>query len=195
MKKLFFGLTILIFSSCSVENDSLNDSKTTRIEEIKNEKNIAVQRVMYNLLSPDEKYYLWSQKIDNLTNDKSLNAEQINLLEEVKSKLNRNYFDDSYSDDKKEIFKVVYLKEFLKKAKDIFDDNFIYNSFYTINSSRILFVDDDSPINSCACYKGTTFWSCGVLSPYTCKTPPDPCSEKTKGCGLWLQDKCDGTCQ
>jgi hypothetical protein len=193
MKKLFFGLIILIFSSCSVENDSLDDSKTTRIEEIKNEKNIAVQRVMYNLLSPDEKYQLWSRKIDNLTNDKSLNAEQINLLEEVKSKLNRNYFDNSYSDDNKEVFKVVYLKDFLKKAKAIFIDNFIYNNFYTINSSRVEF-EDNSPNTSCACYKGTTFWACGVVSPYTCKTPADPCTTKTTGCGLWLQDECDGKC-
>lgn len=125
MKKLLFGFIILFLSSCSVENDSLNDSKTTRIQEIKNEKNIAVQRVMYNLLSPDEKYHLWSQKIDNLINDKGLNAEQIDLLEEVKSKLNTNYFDSSYSDDDKEIFKVVYIKEFLKKAKILFNDDFI----------------------------------------------------------------------
>ncbi len=193
MKNLIFGLFLLFITSCSTENESLNESKTSRIQEIKNEKNIAVQRVMYNLLTPDEKYRLWSEKIDNIIKDKNLNIEQVSLIKEVKSKLNKNYFDDSYTDDNKEIFKVVYLKEFFKKAKANFSDDFIYLNFYTINTSRVEFVDDN-PNTACACYKGTTFWSCGVVSPYTCKTPANPCTSKTTGCGLWWQDPCDGKC-
>ena len=195
MKKLFMLSLIfmcLFISSCSVENDKSTLENKIAVQEIKSQKNVVVQRVMYSLLTPEEKQLLWTQKIDVLVSDLKLNYEQIKLLTEVKSHLTVEYFNDSISNDSKEINKVFYMKGFLAEAKILFSAEFIYYNFYTINSSKTALPDEFT--RNCACNQ-STLWTCGVVSPVTCRIPFYACTVTTSGCGLWWGSSCDGQCR
>ena len=198
MKKIFVLLgifSIALTTSCSMENGSITNEDKSAVQEIKNEENVAVQRVMYNILTPEEKHLLWTQKIDALVNSGKLNVEQVKLLSEVKNNLTIEYFNDSISNDKKEIIKIYYMKNFLKKAQTLFNNEFIYYNFFSINSSKAMArtapLDD---FTNCGCHRGT-IWTCGVISPVSCKIPDNYCRESNSGCGLWYSYPCDGECR
>ena len=195
ISKLLIVLISVLTVSCTAEGDRIVNVETSAVQQVINEKNATVQRLMYNLLTPQDKQLIWAQKLDELINSQNLNQQQVKLLSEVKSVLTIEYFDNQIVNDEKEIIKVYYMKSFLKKAQTFFTTDFIYSNFYKIdpkkNNLRTAPLDD---FTNCGCYRGS-IWTCGIVSPVTCKIPANYCRESHSGCGLWYDYPCNGECR
>ena len=109
----------------------------------------------------------------------------------MKAHLNANLFDNSGNNDKREIFKNVYAKDFLKKSQLLFTPAYFESSFYNI-SNRVFFNGDDEGPNKpdCTCNQ-SSIWSC-VGQP-DCKES-NKCKTTTDGCGFLGLAECDGRC-
>ncbi len=192
---LTFSIITFILMSCSNENlqneDNLDSSK---ISLTLKEKNSSTQKVMYNLLSKEEKYSLWIEKINYILYNKKLNEEQAKLIIDLKRNLNINLFDDNEFNNEKVVFKVVYVKEFLEKASQIFDNEFIYDNFFNIESNLknrgtpIYFFDQFQ--SDCVCNASSIY---GCSYNYKCKKTD--CKFTTSGCGFLFMFECNGTCE
>lgn len=194
MKKVFaiFGLAISsILFSCS-ENESINSSKEivneSKISQVLNEKDYESQKLMYNNLSSDEKYKLWNDKIEKIINKNNLNEEQKTLLQELKKNMFVGIFDETENNDKAEIFKNIYVKDFLKKASKIFNREFIRANFYYI--SKISSERRYSGESSCSCNIGATFTCTYRIECRSLQT----CRSSTSGCGFLGAFECNGNC-
>ncbi len=85
MKKLIFTFAsiLCLLTSCS-SNDKIEEADLNlKIDRVLKEKNNDAQRIMYNLLSADEKYMLWMDKIDKIIKEDNLNIAQLNLIYEL----------------------------------------------------------------------------------------------------------------
>lgn len=185
MKKLilFFIFFITIFSSCSSNDFEQNEASNARISAVKNEDNIEIQKLKYSMLTKTEKLTLWSEKLEEISLNKKLSSEQLSLLNDLKSNLDVTVFDKN-NNDKKEVFKNIYVANFLKKAKKVFSSEYIYKFFYTFNGK---FADDT---NYCTCSAGAIF-TCGIgvdCGSSSCKVLSD-------GCGFLGLYECDGRCK
>ena len=190
MKKLILtlGIVLSLFSSCS-NDDSLKNEENSRISAVLKEENYDAQKIMYRMLSNEEKLQLWQDKLSTMILNDGLNEKQINLIQDLKAHLNANLFDNSGNNDKREIFKNVYAKDFLKKSQSLFTPKYFTESFYNI-SNRIA-IDDDGPNKpDCTCNQ-SSIWSCVGLPD--CKAS-DKCDSTTDGCGFLGFSECDGRC-
>lgn len=190
MKKLILtlGIVLSLFSSCS-NDDSLKNEENSRISAVLKEENYDAQKIMYRMLSNEEKLQLWQDKLSTMILNDGLNEKQINLIQDLKAHLNANLFDNSGNNDKREIFKNVYAKDFLNKSQSLFTPKYFTESFYNI-SNRIA-IDDDGPNKpDCTCNQ-SSIWSCVGLPD--CKAS-DKCDSTTDGCGFLGFSECDGRC-
>ena len=190
MKKLILtlGIVLSLFSSCS-NDDSLKNEENSRISAVLKEENYDAQKIMYRMLSNEEKLQLWQDKLSTMILNDGLNEKQINLIQDLKAHLNANLFDNSGNNDKREIFKNVYAKDFLKKSQSLFTPKYFTESFYNI-SNRIA-IDDDGPNKpDCTCNQ-SSIWSCVGLPD--CKAS-DKCDSTPDGCGFLGFSECDGRC-
>lgn len=204
MKKLIFiSCLILVFTSCSKEDDFNEKINTAKIAQLSKERNIDNQKVMYNMLTKEEKYTLWKDKIENLIQNGQLNQSQLDLIFKFKSHLKVDFFDVTLNYDEKEIFKTVYIKDFLKEARKIFSDKVVYETFYSMSSfgketAKLSSSTDfsnsfDVTIGTkpnCYCNK-TSLWSC-TLGMDECKY--DGCQVLADGCGFLGFSECNGRC-
>lgn len=195
MKKLIFGLiaSIALFNliSCSDNNEIEETSSNKRISQVLNEKNYATQKIMYSLLNEEEKFKIWSDKIDNILQKNNLTKEQSDLIYELKNNLSLNLFKDGERNDEREIFKTIFVKNFLKKTVNVFTEDFIVDNFYYLseNSARTVFANaDDLP--DCTCNIGS-MWSCS--GSFECKET-NKCADTASGCGFLTFFECTGRC-
>ena len=142
-----------------------------------------------------EKFKIWDDKIDNILEKNDITKEQSDLIYELKSRLSINLFKDIKSNDEKEIFKTIFLKNFLKKSINVFSEDFIYDNFYSI-SSNINYIaapgePDEGELPGCTCNRGS-IWSC-VGASFECKST-NKCSDTTTGCGFFTMFECNGRC-
>jgi hypothetical protein len=196
MKKIFLTLSISVLLFCSCSNNETSDvqNSETKISAVLNEKNYESQKVMYQMLSAEDKFKIWQDKIDEAINNDDLNKNQIILLNEIKSKLLVIYFEDSKSDEK-EIFKNVYLKNYLEKCQKEFEYNYFYKTFFTLNGKlpgdNFDDLDGDGNNPNCTCNQGS-IWSCAGVSS-DCKSS-NKCTSTTDGCGFLTMFECNGRC-
>ncbi len=189
MKKIMFSLGILMsfLMSCS-NNDNIknNTSSNERISAVLSEKKYDTQKIMYRMLSKEEKQTLWENKINLLTLDNKLSKQQLELLYSLKSKLTSTLFDENSRNDEKEVFKTIYVKTFIKKAQRLFANNYIYENFYTLSNLRV------APKPDCSCNQGSIYSCSGI--PTDCKQADLYCVTTSSGCGaLWIFE-CNGNC-
>ncbi|WP_395053636.1 bacteriocin fulvocin C-related protein [Flavobacterium sp.] len=194
MKKIILTLSFIfiLFTSCSVDKqqENINQEKITSV--IK-EKNLDNQRIMYRMLSKEEKFTIWNDKITELITDNELSEEQKNLLLGLKNNMSSNVFDDSYSNDEREVFKNVIVKDFLNNAQYLFSIEFIKRNLFEIgdpvNNNNKLYVYDS--ITVCSCNQGS-IWSCAA-GVSECRGT-NKCKFATDGCGFFGMFECNGNC-
>ncbi|MEZ4853034.1 bacteriocin fulvocin C-related protein [Flavobacterium sp.] len=192
MKKSFLTLIIivLVLNSCSTDSElEVSKISSQKISEVVNEKNLSVQKLKYSLLSKEDKFSIWENKINNLIND-NLNDEQKSLILDLKNHLNVSIFDDDLNNDTREIFKTVYSKQFLEKANTIFSEEFIITNFYYINYK---FYDGENSNCNCTSQSSVTCLST-IQNPLFCKKGYADCKQSLKNCGFLLRYDCDGMC-
>lgn len=189
MKKLFFifgSIFVFYFFSCT-ENESTGDSSKiineSKVSEVLKAKDYEVQKLMYYNLSPSEKLVVWNRKFEKLSSNDKMSNIQKKIVNELRENLIIDIFIEKNNNDKAEVFKNVFVKDFLKKANHYFSPDEVYNNFYLI-SSRL-----DSGLKSCSCNIGSTF-TCG----YGIQCRGSQCRSTSTGCGfLWVYE-CNGNC-
>jgi len=192
MKKLILtlGIVLSLLSSCTTSDDSTTNQENSKISSVLKEKNYDSQKLMYQMLSKNEKHQIWANKIDVLISDSSLNSQQIYLLNDLKNHLNVNIFDNKSNNDEREVFKTIYAKDFLNKAKYLFSYEYVHENFFTINgTSNLMKIADTKPVCSC---NQTSIWSC-AMNTSTCKST-DKCRTDSDGCGFAGMFECNGNC-
>lgn len=189
MKKLFLTLSIAVLLFCSCSNNETNDlqNRETKISAVLNEKNYDTQKIMYRMLSNEDKLQIWQNKIDNMILNDKLNKEQINLIEDLRSNLTAELFDQKKNNDAREIFKSVYVKKFINKAQFLFKPEYFASNFYELNN-KVSF-DSDKP--DCTCNQ-SSIWSCAMQSN-DCQSS-DKCKTTSDGCGFLTMSSCNGRC-
>lgn len=193
MKKVIFGLiaSLALFNlvSCSDSNEIDEISRNKRISQVLNEKNYATQKIMYSLLNEEEKFKIWNDKIENIIQNNNLTKEQSDLLYELKNNISVNLFKDREKNDEREIFKTIFVKNFLKKTINVFSEDFIVSNFYYINydTAKLAPIGD---LPDCTCNIGS-MWSCS--GSFECKET-NKCADTTSGCGFLTFFECTGRC-
>lgn len=189
MKKLLLTLiaSVILFSSCS--NNEANDlqNNESKISSVLNETNYDTQKIMYQILSKENKLQIWEDKIDNMILNDDLNNDQIDLIKDLRSNLNAQIFDESENNDVREIFKNVYVKNFIKRAQFLFEPGYFESNFYTLNNKV-------APIGSqpgCTCNK-TSIYSCAGNTS-DCQSSSS-CDTTADGCGFLTMFECNGKC-
>lgn len=198
MKKVIFGLiaSLALFNliSCSDNNEIEENSSNKRISQVLNEKNYTTQKIMYSLLNEEEKFKIWNDKIENILQKNNLTKEQSDLIYELKNNISLNLFKNGERNDEREIFKTIFVKNFLKKTVNVFSEDFIVSNFYYItdNSSKVDGGGEFVDLPNCTCNKGS-MWSCGGNSSFECKSS-NKCTSTTSGCGFFGLFECNGRC-
>lgn len=217
---LLFLITFFLFN-CSSDADSLeniiDDESIIELEKVAEMKSQNERKLAYRLLSDEEKFYLWDNKLSKLINENylygiyiDLTEDEKSLLKEIKGQIELSFFNDSQS-DKKAFFKNVYIPQFIDKSKETFSNKYLIGFiFYDISmpiskkidinnlndliqyyqSSRELTPIGGGGGNSCDC-DTDAFFSCKWGDDYCVASS---CSTVHTDCGfLWLSD-CDGIC-
>lgn len=195
MKKLLL-IAVLCISlfSCSNSDETQTDSQS-KISQVLSEKDETSQRLMYGLLSKEEKFHIWDDKIKKIINSNTLSQEQLILMNDLQNQITPNLFDDSKANDEREIFKNIYVKNFLEKASVIFSHEFIYENFFVISSRPVVLEivpieDNGGSKPPCGCNIGS-IWSCAMSHP--CKST-NKCTTTMEGCGFATMFECNGNC-
>lgn len=190
MKKIFFTIFILflfVFNSCTGD-DTQSDLSRMRIEKVLAEENYETQKMMYAMLDSNEKYKIWDDKINAMIKNDDLNSGQVELIKDLKRHLSANLFDETVKNDEREIFKYVYVKEFLKISEKLFDRKYIYVNLFSI-SNKALSPELSQP--NCTCNRGS-MWSCAMATS-DCGSSSS-CDSSTSGCGFGGFFECNGKC-
>jgi hypothetical protein len=186
--KLVALFCALLFFSCSKD-----DATSSKVASVLSINDSAEQKVEYSLLNSNEKFIIWDNKINSLLEDNSLNEEQKDLIKELKNNIKPKYFEKS-TNDEKEYFKNIYVKNYLKKIDKVFNRDQINSIFYSINIKRgniqnaISDTSRYSPRITCDCNRGSLF-GCGDSCTITICGNPTP-----DGCGFMWGWECNGGC-
>ncbi|MCD0472629.1 bacteriocin fulvocin C-related protein [Flavobacterium sp. JAS] len=207
-KNLILTLTICLMTSCSedstVESLPVSIKSQLKISKVLGEKNEENQKIAYVLLSSEEKYSLWSNKYDELLNDRThlksqgiiLNDEQQELIEELKNKITKKIFEDKDSDEKA-YFKNIYTPDFLKRAKKDFTKEQLGIIFFKLsapNSNTTL-----KQLSTSRIANSEENCDCNIGAIFTCQWGADRCNEasceiKSNACGFLGLWECNGMC-
>lgn len=198
MKKILFLLLSVSLFSCSNDSELENSNASKeKISEVMIESNLSIQKMKYNMLSKEDKFLLWNNKVQFLIDDSKLNNEQKSLLIDLKNHLNTTVFDDGKNNDEKEVFKTIYAKEFLKKANVLFSEEYIITNFYYITYKTDAGFEGgggDGP-SSCNCSSGSVVTCLSTIqNPLFCKKSQSNCKITKSNCGWLLRYDCDGMC-
>jgi len=187
----------LLTSCTSNDNVSSTSISKEKISSVLNEKNYETQKLKYSLLNKDEKFSIWNNKITSLISNGNLNENQISFLEDLKSNLNPNLFDECKKSDSREVFKVVKSLEYINKAKKLFSTQVINETFYQITSTTPTNgLMDDGSSRMCNCSTGSSV-TCAlggtVDMPIYCAK--SKCNITPSNCGWLLMYDCNGVCK
>lgn len=172
------------------------------------------EKIAFRLLSPNERYQLWTRKLDNLLQLKQVfNPGQISLIGELRQSLQSRYFEGE--SDAREIYAAVFVKDWEKRAKALFlPEDFFYIAYslkdYDVskrkNDPTALYDDEgdgNGAKNSCHCNVGSSY-TCprtvvhvgtnGVWleTIYGHCNRSGECRESSSGCGYLLLWSCNG---
>lgn len=188
-----------VFISCSNEEQTSNIDQE-KIQFVLQSKSNEVTKAAYQLLTPEEKYFIWDERMDYILAQEDLTIEQVNFINELKSDLSIEIFSDEltaeganfdlqFPDTRLDIFEPIQGYYYFGSLLNM-PDNGTWasikakgaNSFY-FDSFKL--VDDSGTALSCHCHKGS------IVSPgcqYGCSS-----SEETKrGCGFLWRYSCNG---
>lgn len=206
MKKfIFICIVAMGMLSCSTDqtNDAnLNEADALKIESVlKSNGDQESQKVVYRLLNENEKFLLWKNRFDILSQESQLKASQRALVLELRDKLTVSVFSDTRNDEQ-EYFKNIYIPNYLERLKNEFSFDEIRILFYSLSTYSFspggineLQAFDSSDRGGgdakkdCNCNQNSLF-SCNAGLGCQNKT----CEKKSWGCGIFLLWECNGLC-
>ncbi len=207
MKRILILLSAVVLYNCTTEkqDDLLDVVSQEKVNQVNHAKSKSEQRLLYSVLSPNEKRHIWVTKFDNLIENKKseFDNQQIDLLIKLRDTIdNSNLFDNS---DEAIYFKSISFPEIIKALNRRFTTKQLKRILYEVKNfpssnkrlmTRSGVVNKDKRIEEyvssrCNCARGGVLINdCGELEMCVYD-----CSEETQYCGyLWMQN-CVGTCQ
>jgi hypothetical protein len=198
MKKKLLLIAIILFSliSCTQSEVPDNNLDSSKIARMLNEDDKSARILMYSLLNKEEKFQIWNNQISDIISKENLSSKQLELIIDLKERINIKLFDSSIHNYEREIFKTIYVSVFLSQAKEIFEYNFIYQKFFNVGSETSFI---SSRLNGQESI-GIQYCVCNDESAFSCNWNTDKCSKsnncrKTKeGCGFLWSYECNGRC-
>ncbi len=188
------------FVSCSNEEQTSNIDEE-KVQYVLQSKNSEVTKAAYQLLSPEEKYYIWDERTDYILAHEDLTVPQIDFLDELKSDLNSSVFEEDSTENT--IFKAKYDNDKLSIFEPI--QGYYYFSTLTNMSStgtwssiasggeeskwdfyqQDFVLTDRNDGSGCTCNKGS------IVNP-DCSASCPTNKQTNSGCGfIWIWE-CNG---
>lgn len=203
-------ISVLMIFSCS--KDSSSEKISSNASELKNRElfskitrlaNIENKKLAYSELSASERYSVWMSKFNYLLEGNDYTSEQKKCIVILKDKLSVELF---HSGDAREIFKSVWLPQWIKNSKVCLTDIQIYNIAFTLDTPTNPNESVNSRITTSLQSFGSEgeFCHCAVNSNYTCLysylgqprfgrcSLSGSCITAVRGCGALWDDDCDG---
>ena len=195
--------------SCDPFTNSWAKGKVSYYEEVGRDEllklSLSEQRAIINGLSGQKRVSLWNEKLEIVKQEKSLSNEELLIFEEIIDYIKPYHFEESSKAEEllaftEEKLKTLYTKYGWDEEKEFFylhtwlteseyNDAFLFE--ITQTSSGQGYDDDDNTNpnqNDCKCMPYRLECSAGMICVEgNCKT--------VKGCGLFNQKNCTGTCQ
>lgn len=219
MKKILILFCLSLFAfSCNNESIDqqeqsidLSNIDVAKIEAMRT-MDEASQKIVFRLLSNEEKHYLRLVIMNEFIAENSFSPQQFELINELKS----NFTIDIYEKrDKAEYFKNIYADQWIEKSLEYFTETEIYE----LTTAYFKFTENDSVnrlIRECKCHVGSII-TCrkkttvslspsdgpevsleyGVCSDqYACNYPEDDDGQiDMDGCGFLGWFLCNGNCE
>ena len=207
----FFVLSTVLFS-CSrdsgllgtelpiIENGDTGYSILARFDKLNGREN---RRLAYTQLSENERFQLWTARLEYAMQNGSYNNAQLVVIKKLKDRLNVNIFKES---DEREIFKTIWFPSWIKESSKVLSDYQIYNLAISLDQpilgnnvdaiARTALLSENGSESDCFCALHSR-WTCPSFSipPSvsfgTCLKVGD-CEAKIDGCGALYDDDCDG---
>lgn len=199
--KILFAFILILVSSCVKQsivpyNNILNDSEK-KIQALLNLPDALSQRMAFSLFTSEQKALFWNKHISNSVNNNNFNEEQLELINEMSSKITaRLYSDKKYA----AIFKVTDIDPWLQKATKVFSNTDIFQLAFNYRNNLIQY---NTPKNNfqhsnCDCEVGSNFTCYKIVSwppkiTYgNCSATRQTCIITESGCGFLASSDCDG---
>ncbi|GHN02086.1 hypothetical protein WSM22_35750 [Cytophagales bacterium WSM2-2] len=182
MKNYQLGIVIALLCVATGCQNSTDDNLS--INKVNNVMTLtgASQKLAYQMLTPNEKVTIWTNKLQGHLMSNFYNSNQKALISELKDQINSGILEK----DRNEITK--FQNSWLKRASASFSKPFLYKIAFSISDKVIVF---DAPAK-CECNKESVF-SCTIDDTYTCQT--SNCIVQSYGCGFLWSYVCDGMCK
>jgi len=204
---IFFGFFALFLLSCAKEKTAVNFSQDqlllkgnelfSKIEKIEGVEN---RKLAYSNLSNAERYSVWNGKLEKLLNSNKFTKEQKIRISALKDKLSIGLFNPG---DDREVFKSIWLPEWIRNSKPYFNEIQIYNIAFTLDDEIIPSINNE--LQTSGSESGDNMCFCAVYSNFTCLYSyfgnpafgtchklATSCITKVRGCGALWDDDCDG---
>lgn len=218
------GILFLVMISCSKENDSATSNNLAqtemerKAEAIQHIKNPDAQRVAFNMLTSEEKSFVWNKHLTDYIKRHRLTNEQLAHIKYlIPLNTARLYADKKYAT----IMQATEFNPWIKRATRLFDDNTIYNIAFNLYDANAVMADpvaklvdptydEGGGLGDCVCNVGSAF-TCAktkmirtpkedgtvvyqtVTTFGNCsKNPKVDCKTVNQGCGFMQNYPCDG---
>ncbi len=179
------------------EKDALDEHSLQTVSEFYSLSTTA-KRLSYNLLTGNERYYIWSQAFKEILKDKSLSLEQRNHLLDCLSHMSATVFSNESSPEQN-YFMSVYTPQWNQKAKILFS----YEKYKMIRGyplqTKSQFAITNNTIGTvrevksdCDCHGGNIDDCNSTDGTQQCKY--ESCDGSRMGCGDWFFQSCNYVC-
>lgn len=196
LKKLgLLTLIICLFSSC--ENEGVSSVDIQKINAVKNLKGDS-QKIAFGMLSKENKFHIWNNKLNSLKNSNVLNSSQKEFVHQLIASLRVEYFEENAFENHAQYYN-IYLPEMKRIGKLLFTQAQLISYFSSLDNI------DDSVISQKLPGEGEIGGGGGGgTSNCNCSSSDDWCvwgsscfvwsCERHIGCGWWLAEECNGLC-
>ena len=144
---------------------------------------------VFNALTPEHRMDIWSEKMELLINDTSLNSQVRQFIEDVKDKFTVGMFSSPNSLTLKEVTEFIETQQVALNIPDTTIALF-FAVPHTYAELMIAFQPVGLYGHDCTC--NTKINTCFIRDYYKCGDME--CDLVETGCGLFWRGKCDGTC-
>ncbi|PJR04747.1 bacteriocin fulvocin C-related protein [Avrilella dinanensis] len=204
MNKVFYVMCGLLltnfFISCSSEEDPQSIDET-KVQYVRSSTNNQITKAAYQLLTSEEKRYIWADRVDYILRNEKLNNEQVSFLNELKQDMTASVFVDNsreniefkgkYNSDRLSIFEPYQGYYYFSSLGNMT----VYGSWSSIASDKSKWNDNTIAIehigifngkdDDCMCNQGS------MVNP-GCDDPCDEDTETSTGCGFLFLWSCNG---
>lgn len=206
MKKVVLFSVLAFLFSCSKE-DNVGPSEPFNngmllLAKVVSFEDIETKTLVYNSLTSEEKYSLWTVKLTDRIRSNELSPIQASKLLEIKNYLTPEIFKEG---DSREVFYTEWFPKWVTEAEKILSNEEIYFSILSINRDSKPKIESMRQNNlppqahACICALNSGFtcpkWSGGIwptLNWGKCSVMESGCVETSSNCGALWDNECDG---